>query len=178
MTLCLRVLGIPPEDLSSIDSGKLMEFILCCPCGHGTCPGVWLMHPVAFQWRKQISPAQWVSIANSFLVRILCLLPILCARILSHWNMCRSCACCHNLWKFLCLSALLCLEDSVSFESSTTSGPHIPSVSSSDQISEPWELGVTKKSYLRLSVPESLILCTVHLGILELITICYKKTFL
>ena len=45
-----------------------------------------------------------------------------CGRGFSILNLCRSCVCCHSLYEFICLSVLLCLEDTVSLESSITSG--------------------------------------------------------
>lgn len=39
-------------------------------------------------------------------------------------NLCRPCACCHRLCELMCASILLCLEDIVSLESSTTSGSY------------------------------------------------------
>lgn len=37
-------------------------------------------------------------------------------------NFCKSCACYHNLWKFICATVLLCLENAASLNFSTVSG--------------------------------------------------------
>lgn len=53
----------------------------------------------------------------------------------------RPCECSHSLWKFLRVSVLLYLEDTVSSESALTSGSYNLSMSSSTQIPVPWGEG-------------------------------------
>lgn len=65
----------------------------------------------------------FLSLSDSFLLidRILCPFPLLCTGILSGLNFCMTYACCHSLHGLICASALLCLEYTISLESSTTS---------------------------------------------------------
>lgn len=58
---------------------------------------------------NSFSLSQQVSTANSFLTGV---------------GLCKVCVCCPSLWEFTCASALWCLEDAVSVESSTTSGSY------------------------------------------------------
>lgn len=67
--------------------------------------------------------------------------PFQCSILSGFLNLCMSCACCHSLCEFLCISVLLCLEDTTSLKSSTTSGSQNLSFFSSTQISEPWGWG-------------------------------------
>ena len=47
------------------------------------------------------------------------------AGIFSDYNFHKSCACCHNCYKFMCAVALLCLENTVPLESGTASVSYI-----------------------------------------------------
>lgn len=68
---------------------------------------------------------QRLSVANSLLVtgKTLCLLILLGVGFLSGLNLCRSCVCVTSSVRS-CVSALLCVENTVSLESSTTSGSY------------------------------------------------------
>lgn len=70
-----------------------------------------------------------------------------------------TCACWHRLCGFICSSILLYLEDTVSLESSTTSGSYnfLPPLQHSPQIPE--RRSLIKMPHLGLGVPGSLILC-------------------
>lgn len=71
---------------------------------------VWLRYLVLLSHRKLLFPSQWISIANNFLLKNgnLCTLPFFNLRILSVLNLCRSCACCKNLYEFICVSLMVC----------------------------------------------------------------------
>lgn len=80
--------------------------ILYLPTRHsarGACLGVWLVYPVALHRGKLIFP---LSASINFKVSCLrtwCLLPLLCARILSSIILCIACAFCHSLCEFICV---------------------------------------------------------------------------
>lgn len=44
---------------------KLWNLLLCGPAipGHGACPAVWVIHPVALRWRNRFGFSQQISIA-------------------------------------------------------------------------------------------------------------------
>lgn len=81
-------------------------------------------------WGKKkknwLSIHQQVSIANSFLVRCetLYLHPPLSVETTSGLNLRRSYSCCHSLCRFICISVLFCMEDTISLESSISSGSY------------------------------------------------------
>lgn len=62
------------------------------------------------------------SLVVTFGISGSCSLPHFSAGVWSGLNLCRSCACCHSLCEFIHASVLLCLEDTVYSEPSTTSG--------------------------------------------------------
>lgn len=98
-------------------------------------------------------------------------------------NPCRSCACCHNLSEFICVSVLFCLEDSIFLESSIASGFYTlflpPPSLLYRSIPDPGGGGLMETSYLGLSSLKSLTLCTLsQLWISVLITISRKKNLL
>jgi hypothetical protein len=59
------------------------------------------------------------------------------AGILSDLKLCRPYMCCHNLCEFICVSVLLCLEDTISFLFITIYESYMLSVSFSTHIPEP-----------------------------------------
>ena len=106
--------------------------------------------------------SQKLSIPSSVFVRTraLCLFPILMAGILSGLNLCRTRACCPNVCEFTWALVLLCLEDTVSLESSTSSDFYNLSASFSTWSPESWGEVLMDISLLGLSVPKSPPLCT------------------
>lgn len=55
---------LPPKKRNQKQNTKQthLESILCLltTLGHETCPGMWLIHPTTFHWRKLIFPFQAV----------------------------------------------------------------------------------------------------------------------
>ena len=72
------------------------------------------------EWESRLTPQHWDSV---------CLEPV------------QACACCHNLYEFVCAAILLCLENTAFLESFIPSGSCNHSVSSSTKLSEPWRGG-------------------------------------
>jgi hypothetical protein len=94
---------------------------------------------------NRVHKHQWVSVTDCFLVSSW--KPLFNAGTLSTLNLCRPCACSQPLWGHVCIN----LEDSVSFESSTSW--FLQSFCLLFH-SDPWALkeGLMKTSHLRLSL--------------------------
>lgn len=125
------------------------------------CPGMWWIYPETLHWSNWFSLSQQASIANSFLVRrrILCPPLLLSTRILSGSNLCRPCVCCHSLREFLCIAALLGIDDVIFLESTSISGSCNFSASSPTQTLNLEESHLIKTSNVRLSTSKSLAFC-------------------
>lgn len=80
----------------------------------------------------------------------------LSAGILSGFNLCRCSLCCHSLSEFMYASVLLCLEGTVSFESSTISDFYYLPASSSTKIFKSWKKGFDEDIPFRTECPQSL----------------------
>lgn len=90
---------------------------------HVTSPVVW------FTYHYYSIEENWFFLPQQVLIAINLSLKVgLCVHFLflvlgfsSCLNLCKSCACCHSLFEFICSPALLCLENAVLLESFTIS---------------------------------------------------------
>lgn len=142
-----------------------MGSILCWPAAvheHMTCLGVCLVNSV-IPWKKIVflpPGSYWLHIA-SWLELGLCLLS---AGVL--WTrQDRSFACCHSPCEFKWTSALLCLENAVSWSCSSPLAFYSLSTSSSTCVSEPWGEGFTGPFLLGLGAPNSHSQCCPVVGV-------------
>lgn len=84
-----------------------MEFVLYWPTIPGACPRLWLIYPMALHFPL----CQWISIADSFLVRggTLCAHPSFWAGTPSGLNICRSSVCFpRSLWMHISIGPVVC----------------------------------------------------------------------
>ena len=82
-------------------SPRTMEFVVCLPMTAGQGPDLLALH-----WRHVSSLCQWVSVADSFLIRVGTQSPLLpfSTGILSILNLCRPFVCCQSSWAHTCIS--------------------------------------------------------------------------
>lgn len=100
---------------------NVIKFAVCClfTAEYGACPSMWLLYLIASLGENQIFLSKHVLIRDSFWVRngSLCSLPPLSTGILSCLDLCRPCAWRHSPCEFIYASVLLCVEDTISFDS-------------------------------------------------------------
>lgn len=106
--------------------------------GQGACSRVRLICPAILHWRKLTSsPGRYqLQVASCLGWDILSPSPFLSWYCYLAW-IC-TWAHCPRLWKFICVSLLFCLEDTVSFQSLTSFDSYSLSTSSSASSPEPW----------------------------------------
>lgn len=122
---------------------------------HGAWPEVWFVYPLRLHCRKRMLRLQAVVIGGSFLFMAgsSCLLPPLSTGTLSGLNLCRPCPCFHSLREPICVSFLLCLEDTAVLHHPSPLAlriflPPLPNSSRS-----PEARGLRKTFHFKLSVP-------------------------
>lgn len=70
----------------------------------------WFVSPMRCTWRRLLFTRKWLWTGVSFQVKDRGVCPLLSSRTPFGAHPCRHCACCHSLYEFMCVPALLCLK--------------------------------------------------------------------